>query len=348
MRGTSMKRILIVMTVLLLALSVQVFAAEKRTAAVDEFYGEVLVKREASEKSIKVFKNMRLDEGDTVITGKDSKLVLKLDGDKEVIIAANTVVVISELSDSAGSTDTTFTLKSGGVGSKIEKKLDPNSKYRIKTPTAVMGVRGTEFYVQVRDGKADVWLASGTLEIEYRMDGKKLARLSQTVGELKSKIITAPNCLSLPQAGENFREATRDFGLNGLYKEFLDEKAFEPLGFEKSDFIDAVAEANEVQLAIGAAAVTVPDRRVAYEDIAGYEEPDDDDEPAPANQVYVGTFYYEQQQIPINSWCSYSTGLDIHGHTQYIISVPVGFEIFSVPYRSPLTPGQVINELYYD
>ncbi len=347
-KGGSMRKIIAIsVVVLMVVLAVApAFAAIERTARIDDFYGDVLVKREASAKTIKAFKNMRLDEGDTIITGKDSKAVIKLDGDKEVILAANTVVVVSELANSASSTQTTFTLQSGGIGSKIDKKLDLNSKYRIKTPTAVMGVRGTEFYVQIRNGKADIWLAEGVIEVDYRMDGNKLAPMFVEGGELKTKILTAPSCLSIPVAGERFGAVPKEFKIQGLYYEFLEPEVLNPLGFDEDDIDEERTAAQIAEDKREAEAAEIPAANVSYDDVA-YDDLDiDDDDPVPtANMVFVqhllehvSGFY---QQVPYNQWCPYRIDT-IHGTYVTVTYQGVTREVL---YRDEVNPGDIINEL---
>lgn len=347
-KGGSMRKIIAISVVVLMAVLAvaPAFAAIERTARIDDFYGDVLVKREASAKTIKAFKNMRLDEGDTIITGKDSKAVIKLDGDKEVILAANTVVVVSELANSASSTQTTFTLQSGGIGSKIDKKLDLNSKYRIKTPTAVMGVRGTEFYVQIRNGKADIWLAEGVIEVDYRMDGNKLAPMFVEGGELKTKILTAPSCLSIPVAGERFGAVPKEFKIQGLYYEFLEPEVLNPLGFDEDDIDEERTAAQIAEDKREAEAAEIPAANVSYDDVA-YDDLDiDDDDPVPtANMVFVQHLLEyvsgSYQQVVYNQWCPYRIDT-IHGTYVTVTYQGVTREVL---YRDEVNPGDIINEL---
>ena len=64
-----------------------------------------------------------------------------MDDDKEIKIAANTKIMIKELTASLASESSKFQLWAGGVWSDV-KELNADSKFEIHTPTAVMGVRG--------------------------------------------------------------------------------------------------------------------------------------------------------------------------------------------------------------
>ncbi|MDO4753738.1 MAG: FecR domain-containing protein [Bacillota bacterium] len=244
------RRTLLIITVLLFVMAISSFAAEKRTAKVVEFHGKVQVQRSASEKKISVFKNMVIEEGDKIITGKDSKIVLTVDQDKEVTLAANTIAVLSELKGNDRSNDTVITIQAGGVGSKIDKKLDKNSNYRIKTPTAVMGVRGTQFYVQVEKEKrnqenpeVNIWLTKGAIEVEYRQVGTNISPYAENKGELKSFVMSGAKKYEFPSEGK-VNPSTEKFEMKGLYKEFLDYEDLSDL-FTEKEVDDARKEAEK-------------------------------------------------------------------------------------------------------
>lgn len=109
---------------------------------------------------------MSLVEGDSITTEKDSSALLYIDDDKEVKIGDNSMVNLSELSGYIGADEqkTGISLWVGKIFSNIKKKLKLRSKYEIKVPTAVMGVRGTEFYVlSLANGEFEVAVLEGTV-----------------------------------------------------------------------------------------------------------------------------------------------------------------------------------------
>lgn len=124
-------------------------AKNSRAAEVHAMSGAVSVKKAGGEKAFKTFVGMALTEGDTLITGKNGKATLRVEDELEFIVAENTQILISKLVKSeSGETITRIDLKSGGVWSKVKKGLSSGSKYEIKTPTVVLGARGTEFYTK--------------------------------------------------------------------------------------------------------------------------------------------------------------------------------------------------------
>ena len=99
---------------------------------------------------------MGLTQGDTIKTGSNGKVTLEVNEDKEMKIGANTQLMISELVQSLrnNADKSSFNLKAGQVYTRVKNQLAPGAKYEIRTPTAVMGVRGTQFFVSC----PTVWL----------------------------------------------------------------------------------------------------------------------------------------------------------------------------------------------
>ncbi|GAB1476404.1 hypothetical protein MASR2M70_12380 [Bacillota bacterium] len=141
------------------------FAAEKTTAELIEMGGDVQVIRSGGEKPFKAFVSMKLAEGDKIITGPKGFAKIKMDKDVIITLAENTKISISELRGSKGASQSSVNLQTGGVGTSVKEKLTDNSRFEIKTPTAVMGVRGTEFFTQYFNGNVDVRVVNGVVEV---------------------------------------------------------------------------------------------------------------------------------------------------------------------------------------
>lgn len=139
--------------------------AAQRVAKVESMQGEVTVYKSGQEKEYKGFKGMSLSEGDRIETGKKSWVLLGIDKDKGVKIGDNTTINISELKDLGEGNSTQFQVLKGKVWNEVKEKLNSNSKYEIKTPTAVMGVRGTEFFVSYENGILKVGVIEGEVGV---------------------------------------------------------------------------------------------------------------------------------------------------------------------------------------
>ncbi|OME68795.1 hypothetical protein BSK65_15955 [Paenibacillus odorifer] len=124
--------------------------------------GKSEVKKSGGTKKFNAFKGMAITQGDTIITGNDGQISLDLDANKEVTIGASTTLTISQLVESAKALGgkTSLKLQNGQVLIKVKKKLDGDSRFEIETPTAIMGVMGTEFFVSV-NSQGNVVLNNG-------------------------------------------------------------------------------------------------------------------------------------------------------------------------------------------
>lgn len=197
-----MRKILYIMALFIAVSAVSVFcifnvqanADTKRAAQITSVDGTVKIKKAGGEKTYPAVKGMGLVQGDSIITGSDGNVILDMDGDKEIRIGGSTQIVLSELVKNAGTmgSKTQMSLLSGKVLININKKLTTDSKFEIKTPTAVMGVRGTEFYVGYVNGKTVVNVVDGTVRTRSSSNGEtrdvtkmNMAVVDSSTGEQK-------------------------------------------------------------------------------------------------------------------------------------------------------------------
>src|SRR6266571_1379541 len=120
-----------------------------------------------------------LKAGSTVRTANESQVDLFMDQNGPVVrLVENTTLGVDKLNYDATGIDTVIEtqldLKSGRVLG-IVKKMSHNSKYEIKTPNGVAGIRGTEY---------DVWatsvvrVISGSLVVVYvKSDGSVITQV---------------------------------------------------------------------------------------------------------------------------------------------------------------------------
>lgn len=158
--------LLIVLLIISLVLPVGTVAAATSSATIIEIKGDVQIIRGGSEKSFAAFKDMRLTEGDKIITGPNSSAKIELENENAVLtLSENTRIYLSELKGQGDDQQTSVNLQAGGVGSKVKKALSKVSRFNIKTPTAAMGVRGTQFYTLYRDGDVDIRVLNGLVDV---------------------------------------------------------------------------------------------------------------------------------------------------------------------------------------
>jgi hypothetical protein len=120
-----------------------------------------------------------LEPGSTVRTANDSSVVLFLDQNGPlVMLTENTTLGIDKLTFEPTGVDTIvetqLDLKSGRVVG-IVRRLSTTSKYEVKTPTGVAGIRGTEYSISAT---GQVYVLSGSVVVvSVRADGSVLTQV---------------------------------------------------------------------------------------------------------------------------------------------------------------------------
>ncbi len=138
----------------------------KFKAKITDLQGIVQVKKSGGEKSYDAFKGMDLIEGYSIITGHNSWVKIDVTESRNIKISENSIVLVNELSKINSKEVNSFSLWSGVVWANVRDKLNVNSKFEIKTPTAIMGVRGTQLYVKHDNGKSEFALLTGKAAIK--------------------------------------------------------------------------------------------------------------------------------------------------------------------------------------
>ena len=165
MRKVLLKRVSVVLVIVVLMGSTLTYGAPRRTAVVTEVKGTVKVTKSGGERKINAFKGMNLAEGDTLIIGADGQMTLKLDNDKEVILNANTTMNIQDLKDNNGNQVTTLNQTKGSSVTKIDNKLTAGSSFQQRTPTAIMGVRGTVWGTALNEEGTSNMVLNGSIGV---------------------------------------------------------------------------------------------------------------------------------------------------------------------------------------
>lgn len=163
----------------LTSLSVGVAAQEAFTAKVLTIEGQVEIRRQPAGQALvqpiafKVEDLLRV--GDTIVTGKNGRLVLGLSDGSQAVIAPKTTVQIDDLGQSPRNL---FNVIKGKTRIQIEKLGGRPNPYRVNTPTAVIAVRGTIFDLLVDDDDTEVYLHEGQVEVTNRRIPNQLMLLA--------------------------------------------------------------------------------------------------------------------------------------------------------------------------
>ncbi|GAB6110069.1 FecR family protein [Fusibacter bizertensis] len=147
-----MKRIFLAVMVVVLILIMDVplgFTSEYKTASVVEVTGMVSVFKSGGEKSFTPKVGTLLEHGDRIITRKGASIALQIDS-QYIKVGESTYMSLSELMSEAesGGDSTNIRLFTGEVWASISKPLGIDDLFKIETPTAVMGAKGTRFVVK--------------------------------------------------------------------------------------------------------------------------------------------------------------------------------------------------------
>ena len=94
--------------------------------------------------------NEALYAGDTIETKNNGKIEIKLDNNNIIDLKPDSQLVLKKLTENpeTGEYENLFESKQGTIRAKVGK-LKGNSKFEIKTPTAVGAVRGTIMYLKI-------------------------------------------------------------------------------------------------------------------------------------------------------------------------------------------------------
>lgn len=154
-------------------------AKSSRSAAVVEVTGEVTYKKSGGSRSYAVYQDLNLNQGDSIVTGPSSSVVLRVvDREDEITIGENSEVYISDLVEKNGGKKTKVKSWAGSLWAKVKSLIGSEDEFEVETPTAVMGVRGTNFMTSVsgKTGETTMAVAAGIVsasEAGSAADGRK-------------------------------------------------------------------------------------------------------------------------------------------------------------------------------
>jgi len=104
-----------------------------------------------------------LKKQDYIKTEADSTAILELPDRSSLSLSANTVILVEELVWDNALKEVGVNMSSGGLRAIINKIGTP-SKFRVKTPTAICGARGTVFYIVIEGDSTRVFVTEGSVD----------------------------------------------------------------------------------------------------------------------------------------------------------------------------------------
>jgi hypothetical protein len=182
--------------------------------------GEVVLLRNNQEMAIEASNFVM--KGDTIRTGEASAVDLEFPNGALLRVKERTTISINSIL-SQEDTQVEIALNRGKIFSKIKNKLKDKESFRIKTPTMVAGVRGTEFSVS-EDEIPKIMVLEGEVSAEKDSSpvssvsaGKKAEGEALEISDLspeEKKELESDSMSLMPSVGEfkeNARKLLTDF-----------------------------------------------------------------------------------------------------------------------------------------
>lgn len=132
------------------------------TAAVSNARGEVRIYKKGADDWRPVKVHEIFQEGDKLQTGANGTAEIRSGNGNIIILLANAELeaVTLAFDEKNGTYENTYKAEMGKIKAVVEK-LGTNSKFQIKTPTAICGVRGTVMYLDIQPNSTQAFYEGG-------------------------------------------------------------------------------------------------------------------------------------------------------------------------------------------
>ncbi len=163
-----MKTIIILLTILT---TLSLFAS---IGKINEIDGTAFIKQQSTNGFKKLKTNSKISKGDIIRTTKGTFVNIVFDDQSTLRVYPKSIVKIDKnITDKNNSKS--LTLFSGRLWAKVHKRITKKNFFKINTPTATAGVRGTSFGVVVSpNGSSLVRVSSGRVLFDSDIDPKLL------------------------------------------------------------------------------------------------------------------------------------------------------------------------------
>ncbi len=145
----------------------------------------VFVSGEATHDGQPVAQGAMVAEGAQLSTAARSFLTIELPDGSRLTMQPQSKVRIESLHTYEGfetAQRADFQVERGRIETEVERQSGPAARYRIQTPTAVIGVRGTSFRVAADEAASRTEMREGTVAVERPGEAGKSVRLTEGFG----------------------------------------------------------------------------------------------------------------------------------------------------------------------
>ncbi len=195
-----MRNLKIALCAIILLLIASPAYAINAVASIKAVSGEVKIQRQ--QRNMPGRRGLVLNDKDVVITGRNARVTILFRDGSEIRLFQNSKFKIEKSEEIKGTRRgflNNLRLKAGSFWGRFTKRRQTTS---IITPTATCGIKGTSVAFAVNNGKLDVSLSTGAVELE-NMDEIVLLKPGKMVrgipkrGSFKNKITDLPYRISI-------------------------------------------------------------------------------------------------------------------------------------------------------
>jgi len=206
-----------------------IFAADMIIGNITAVEGIVKVKHENSIKKTKVKSGSVILAGDLITTMQGASAKLDLKDNSLVVLDENSTIVFHLASN--------ISQNSGKIYYKISSK-DAIDALSIKTPFAIIGIKGTEFIISADEKESSVMLREGIIGVQSIKEEFSLYRKSiqEKFDDFKSEQESAYNNYKQRQESQfEFIKQTKKFELQEKKRISFSGKRVDEEGWSKRD-----------------------------------------------------------------------------------------------------------------
>ncbi|MBN1115041.1 MAG: FecR domain-containing protein [Oligoflexia bacterium] len=259
---------LIAVMILAISFCLSAFAADKHAGFITGIDGDVKIFRTAGMPEIpndavnsrwegRDYKSFspklygKVYEGDILVTNADSKAKLIMSGSNTVMVGAFTHFIVKLARETSKGTTSSFKLLFGKVRSIVKSKIGRSGKYEVRTPSSVIGVRGTDFYTIYRPQNSTTTVS--TLE--------GVVAVKNLTGKVKKEILVesgySTSVINVDDINvKKFKEVTRVTSLESVGLPTKPEKV-------RSAELQGIKETSTIETAIGRIDVDLSNKAAA-------------------------------------------------------------------------------------
>lgn len=199
------RKIVVALLLLALLVSVNISCMGKYanpSATLARTSGEVLIMKAGTENWIKAASGTNLEMGDCIKTRANSSAIITFFEGSVSDVSAETEICVEEMSVSGDTGSTTIKLHQeiGNTSSRVEKLVDPASRYEIETPDGIAAVRSSVMGVMVLKGltivdaiKGECWAIAQGKEVLVMQGTRSTMRKGQAPSPAVSPTAQAPS-----------------------------------------------------------------------------------------------------------------------------------------------------------